>query len=36
MPMIDVYAPANLFPVGSDRQLAEELIHSTKETRKSV
>jgi phenylpyruvate tautomerase PptA (4-oxalocrotonate tautomerase family) len=25
MPMIDVYAPADLFPVGSDRQLAEEL-----------
>jgi phenylpyruvate tautomerase PptA (4-oxalocrotonate tautomerase family) len=25
MPMIDVYAPANLFPVGADRQLAEEL-----------
>jgi hypothetical protein len=23
--MIDVYAPADLFPVGSDRQLAEEL-----------
>src|SRR5947208_16220233 len=25
MPMIDVYAPADLFPVGADRQLAEEL-----------
>src|SRR5271156_2094507 len=25
MPMIDVYAPADLFPAGSDRQLAEEL-----------
>jgi phenylpyruvate tautomerase PptA (4-oxalocrotonate tautomerase family) len=25
MPMIDVYAPSDLFPVGSDRQLAEEL-----------
>lgn len=25
MPMIDVYAPADLFPVGTDRQLAEEL-----------
>jgi phenylpyruvate tautomerase PptA (4-oxalocrotonate tautomerase family) len=25
MPMIDVYAPANLFPVGADRQLAAEL-----------
>jgi phenylpyruvate tautomerase PptA (4-oxalocrotonate tautomerase family) len=25
MPMIDVYAAADLFPVGSDRQLAEEL-----------
>lgn len=25
MPMIDVYAPADLFPVGSDRQLAAEL-----------
>ena len=25
MPMIDVYAPADLFPVGSERQLAEEL-----------
>jgi phenylpyruvate tautomerase PptA (4-oxalocrotonate tautomerase family) len=25
MPMIDVYTPADLFPVGSDRQLAEEL-----------
>jgi len=25
MPMIDVYAPADLFPVGTERQLAEEL-----------
>jgi phenylpyruvate tautomerase PptA (4-oxalocrotonate tautomerase family) len=25
MPMIDVYAPADLFPVGTDRQLAEDL-----------
>jgi phenylpyruvate tautomerase PptA (4-oxalocrotonate tautomerase family) len=25
MPMIDVYAPADLFPVGADRQLAEQL-----------
>jgi phenylpyruvate tautomerase PptA (4-oxalocrotonate tautomerase family) len=25
MPMIDVYAAANLFPVGADRQLAAEL-----------
>ena len=25
MPMIDVYAPANLFPKGTDRQLAQEL-----------
>ncbi len=25
MPMIDVYAPADLFPAGSDRELAEEL-----------
>jgi phenylpyruvate tautomerase PptA (4-oxalocrotonate tautomerase family) len=25
MPMIDVYAPADLFPVSADRQLAEEL-----------
>jgi phenylpyruvate tautomerase PptA (4-oxalocrotonate tautomerase family) len=25
MPMIDVYAPADLFPAGSDRRLAEEL-----------
>ena len=25
MPMIDVYAPDDLFPAGSDRQLAEEL-----------
>lgn len=25
MPMIDVYAAADLFPVGSDRQLGEEL-----------
>jgi phenylpyruvate tautomerase PptA (4-oxalocrotonate tautomerase family) len=25
MPMIDVYAPADLFPVDADRQLAEEL-----------
>jgi phenylpyruvate tautomerase PptA (4-oxalocrotonate tautomerase family) len=25
MPMIDVYAPTGLFPVGADRQLAEEL-----------
>jgi phenylpyruvate tautomerase PptA (4-oxalocrotonate tautomerase family) len=25
MPMIDVYAPADLFPAGADRQLAEEL-----------
>jgi phenylpyruvate tautomerase PptA (4-oxalocrotonate tautomerase family) len=25
MPMIDVYVPADLFPVGSDRRLAEEL-----------
>ena len=25
MPMIDVYAAADLFPAGSDRQLAEEL-----------
>src|SRR6476620_11597753 len=25
MPMIDVYAASNLFPVGTDRQLAEEL-----------
>ncbi len=25
MSMIDVYAPADLFPVGTDRQLAEEL-----------
>src|SRR5271155_2726855 len=25
MPMIDVYAPADLFPIGTDRQLAEEL-----------
>ena len=25
MPMIDVYAPADLFPVCSDRQLAEQL-----------
>jgi hypothetical protein len=25
MPMIDVYAPADLFPAGTGRQLAEEL-----------
>jgi len=25
MPMIDVYAPADLFPAGTDRQLGEEL-----------
>jgi phenylpyruvate tautomerase PptA (4-oxalocrotonate tautomerase family) len=25
MPMIDVYAPADLFPAGSDRTLAEQL-----------
>ena len=25
LPMIDVYAPADLFPVSADRQLAEEL-----------
>jgi len=25
MPMIDVYAPADLFPAGANRQLAEEL-----------
>src|SRR5271170_6989732 len=25
MPMIDVYAPADLFPPGTDRQLAQEL-----------
>jgi phenylpyruvate tautomerase PptA (4-oxalocrotonate tautomerase family) len=25
MPMIDVYAPENLFPAGTDRQLAAEL-----------
>jgi hypothetical protein len=25
MPMIDVYAPDDLFPAGTDRQLAEEL-----------
>jgi len=25
MPMIDVYAPADLFPAGTDRQLAAEL-----------
>src|SRR5439155_17839480 len=25
MPMIDVYAPADLFPAGTDRTLAEEL-----------
>jgi phenylpyruvate tautomerase PptA (4-oxalocrotonate tautomerase family) len=25
MPMIDVYAPADLFPAGADRRLAEEL-----------
>ena len=25
MPMIDVYAPTDLFPVSADRQLAEEL-----------
>ena len=25
MPMIDVYAPADLFPAGSDRQLGKEL-----------
>lgn len=25
MPVIDVFAPADLFPVGADRQLAEEL-----------
>ena len=25
MPMIDVYAPEDLFPAGSDRQLGEEL-----------
>ena len=25
MPMIDVYAPDDLFPAGADRQLAEEL-----------
>ena len=25
MPMIDVYAAADVFPAGSDRQLAEEL-----------
>jgi|SRR5271168_123276 len=25
MPMIDVYAPADLFPQGADRQLAQEL-----------
>jgi len=25
MPMIDVYAPSDLFPVSADRQLAEEL-----------
>jgi hypothetical protein len=34
--MIDLYAPPDLFPVGSDRQLDGELIHSTKENRKSV
>ena len=25
MPMIDIYAPSDLFPTGSDRQLAQEL-----------
>jgi len=25
MPMVDIYAPADLFPTGSDRQLAQEL-----------
>jgi phenylpyruvate tautomerase PptA (4-oxalocrotonate tautomerase family) len=25
MPMIDIYAPSDLFPAGADRQLAEEL-----------
>lgn len=28
MPMIDVYAAADLFPVGTDRQLADELTHA--------
>jgi len=28
MPMIDVYAAADLFPEGSTRQLGEELIHA--------
>jgi len=25
MPMVDIYAPSDLFPAGSDRQLAQEL-----------
>ncbi len=28
MPMIDVYAAADLFPDGADRQLAEDLTHA--------
>jgi phenylpyruvate tautomerase PptA (4-oxalocrotonate tautomerase family) len=28
MPMIDVYAAADLFPAGTDRQLADELTHA--------
>lgn len=28
MPMIDVYAPADLFPPAADRQLGEELTHA--------
>jgi phenylpyruvate tautomerase PptA (4-oxalocrotonate tautomerase family) len=28
MPMIDVYAVADVFPAGADRQLAEELTHA--------
>jgi len=27
MPIINVYSPADLFPVGSDRELAERLTH---------
>ena len=28
MPMIDVYAAADMFPAGSDRQLGDELTHA--------
>lgn len=28
MPMIDVYAPAGLFPAGADEQLGDELTHA--------